>query len=155
MQARFENEKFELVEIWSGLRKEESKKRQRRRRIEIVKKGQKANKDIPKMPFHLVYVHPILDYRENEVFAELKLLNIPINPLYGKGHKRVGCYPCLISSRSIKDVIRDALTGDKFAQQRICEIKELENTLEVNVKDGPIDKLIKKELLLNRQKSLF
>jgi len=152
---RHEKEGFNLVEIWTGVRKEESERRKNRKQIEVFKKGVKIKKDIPKLPFHTIYVYPILEYAEEEVFEELERLNIPVNPLYRKGHKRVGCYPCLASERSIRDTIRDALSGDKFAQERVEEIKKMEGILGRKVKRKSIDELIKKEWLLSRQKSLF
>jgi len=151
---RHKKEDFDLVEIWTGVRKEESEKRRDRKPVMVFKKGAKIRKSIPKLPFHTIYVYPILEYAEEEVFEELKRLDIPVNPLYRKGHKRVGCYPCLASERSIKHVIKDALAGDEFAKERVEEIKRLEEILGRKVKKKSINELIRKEYLLSRQKSL-
>ena len=41
---------------------------------------------------------PVFDYSAENVFELIKSKGIEPNPLYKKGHKRVGCYPCINSN---------------------------------------------------------
>lgn len=67
---------------------------------------------------------PLLDYSVAEVLAIHYRHNIPINPLYEAGFSRVGCWPCIFSS---KEEIR-ALA--EYSPDRIREIAELEKKVE-------------------------
>lgn len=48
--------------------------------------GAKKNKKIT--------CYPIVEWSEEDVWSFLKERNVPVNPLYGKGFKRVGCVGC-------------------------------------------------------------
>lgn len=39
----------------------------------------------------------IVDWTEERVFAHLRATGARINPLYARGHKRVGCFPCILA----------------------------------------------------------
>ncbi|MNE34465.1 phosphoadenosine phosphosulfate reductase [compost metagenome] len=39
---------------------------------------------------------PLVEWREEEVFAFHRKHSVPWNPLYDKGMKRVGCFPCVM-----------------------------------------------------------
>lgn len=39
-------------------------------------------------------VHPLANWTENEVWEYTKKKEIPKNPLYNRGFKSIGCYPC-------------------------------------------------------------
>jgi 3'-phosphoadenosine 5'-phosphosulfate sulfotransferase (PAPS reductase)/FAD synthetase len=41
---------------------------------------------------------PLFDWTAEQVFAIHKKHGVPPNPLYKLGHKRVGCFPCVMSS---------------------------------------------------------
>lgn len=41
-----------------------------------------------------VRVHPLLHWSESDVWRYLKEKNIPLNPLYAKGYRSLGCEPC-------------------------------------------------------------
>lgn len=43
---------------------------------------------------------PIVDWDTDKVFSHLMAEGAPINPLYSKGHHRVGCYPCLLARKA-------------------------------------------------------
>ena len=43
-------------------------------------------------------VNPIIDWSDDDVWAFLRLRNVPINPLYAEGWKRVGCVGCPMAS---------------------------------------------------------
>lgn len=42
----------------------------------------------------LVKLNPILIWREREVWQYLALHRVPVNPLYAKGYRSLGCAPC-------------------------------------------------------------
>jgi len=42
----------------------------------------------------LMKINPILDFTELDVWRYLAVNNIPVNPLYGRGYRSLGCEPC-------------------------------------------------------------
>lgn len=83
---------------------------------------------------------PLVHKTKDEVFAMLK--GDPINPLYSKGAKRVGCFPCLLAGREDWDMARKDPEGLKH----IDRLLELERDFEKNgsfKKNGESRKLIK------------
>ncbi len=68
---------------------------------------------------------PLLEWDGREVLKYLKKHNIKLNPLYQKGFRRVGCYPCLLS---YKDIKLAALDGD-VGKERVEKLLELEHEL--------------------------
>jgi phosphoadenosine phosphosulfate reductase len=42
----------------------------------------------------LIKLNPILLWYEREVWQYLALNHVPVNPLYAKGHRSLGCWPC-------------------------------------------------------------
>jgi len=42
----------------------------------------------------LIKLNPILIWYEREVWQYLALYQVPVNPLYGKGYRSLGCEPC-------------------------------------------------------------
>ena len=42
---------------------------------------------------------PIVDWTTEQVFNHLRETGAPINPLYDRGHQRVGCYPCFLARK--------------------------------------------------------
>ena len=64
---------------------------------------------------------PIVDFLEAEVFDALSVA--PINPLYKKGHKRVGCYPCLLARNSEWELAAQDPVGRKNIE-RLIEIED-------------------------------
>lgn len=43
---------------------------------------------------------PIVTWTTEDVFRHLSAESAPLNPLYGRGHHRVGCYPCLLARKA-------------------------------------------------------
>jgi 3'-phosphoadenosine 5'-phosphosulfate sulfotransferase (PAPS reductase)/FAD synthetase len=70
---------------------------------------------------------PLVDKTKEEVFAMLG--TDPINPLYSKGAKRVGCFPCLLAGREDWDMARK----DPEGLRHIDRLLELEDAF---AKDG-------------------
>ena len=43
---------------------------------------------------------PIVSWATEDIFEYIAQEKAPINPLYARGHSRVGCYPCLLARKS-------------------------------------------------------
>ena len=70
------------VKCWvTGLRCTEGRTRTNYKEVEELDKG-------------LIKLNPILIWYEREVWQYLALNNVPINPLYNKGYRSLGCAPC-------------------------------------------------------------
>jgi len=51
-------------------------------------------KEIEERDIGLIKLNPILIWYEREVWQYLALNNVPVNPLYAKGYRSLGCAPC-------------------------------------------------------------
>ena len=51
-------------------------------------------KEIEERDIGLIKLNPILIWYEREVWQYLALNNVPVNPLYNKGYRSLGCWPC-------------------------------------------------------------
>ena len=70
------------VKCWiTGLRCTEGRTRTNYKEVEELDKG-------------LIKLNPILIWYEREVWQYLALNQIPVNPLYAKGYRSLGCAPC-------------------------------------------------------------
>lgn len=69
---------------------------------------------------------PLLRWTEREVYEIHHRHGVPINPLYKRGHNRVGCYPCVLADK------QEVALVAKNSPDRInlIEMKEQEFTLE-------------------------
>lgn len=67
---------------------------------------------------------PLLDWTLEDVFLIHKRYNFPLNPLYEKGFKRVGCMPCIMSRKS------EIRLMAKLMPERIEQLSEAENSFE-------------------------
>lgn len=67
---------------------------------------------------------PLVAATVEDVLALHHRHGVPVNPLYKRGHGRVGCYPCIYSSKEELALIAE------HAPWRIDEIRELERTCE-------------------------
>ena len=56
---------------------------------------------------------PLLDWREKDVISYIRSNGFEINPLY-KTIGRVGCFPCLISEKSIRESLKFELGRKRF-----------------------------------------
>ena len=63
---------------------------------------------------------PLLRWSIADVLAAHSRHGIPVNPLYQRGHNRVGCYPCIYASKEEIALIAE------HAPARIEEIAEME-----------------------------
>ncbi len=111
--------------IWMGMRKDESRARGSKYGTwndldEITLQDfstEYRNNIFSKIKVRL----PIVDFLEIEVFDALS--DAPINPLYKKGHKRVGCYPCLLARNSEWELAALDPIGRKNIE-RLIEIED-------------------------------
>lgn len=46
------------------------------------------------IPTSIMKVNPILDWTELDIWRYVAISNIPINPMYRKGYRSLGCEPC-------------------------------------------------------------
>ena len=51
-------------------------------------------KEVEERDIGLIKLNPILIWYEREVWQYLALNNVPVNPLYAKGYRSLGCDPC-------------------------------------------------------------
>ena len=71
------------MKVWiSGLRKEQSVTRKAAELVEWDETNQ------------MIKVNPLVNWSEEEVWNQIKKLNIPYNPLHDKGFPSIGCLPC-------------------------------------------------------------
>ena len=100
--------KNKILSYITGLRGEEHKRRKNYKKIDM-------NKHIKTKQ-----INPILDWSDQEVWAYIQKNNLPINPLYNLGFKRVGCWPCPFKTKADWNLI-EKYFPDKY--------KLLQNTL--------------------------
>jgi phosphoadenosine phosphosulfate reductase len=123
----------------TGVRWEESARRRNKRALHEIstkKKEEKVilNNDndmkrrlvescIPKRKFVL---NPIIDWKEDDVWKFIKGRNLPYNPLYDSGYKRVGCVGCPMSRNKNKELNKSPKykaayfrAGKKWIEHRI------------------------------------
>lgn len=83
-------------------------------------------------------LNPIIDWSNEEVWEFIHEYNVPINPLYKKGYKRVGCVGCPISAQQQQEFER----YPKFKDLYITAFKRCFKTPHSNVKkmDGVQEK---------------
>lgn len=96
-------------EIWFGMRADESAARSNKyggrtasEQMDLmdVSEFYGSNKQLRETLGKIPTFLPLLDWTTEEVFEHIKEEGAPLNPLYGRGHSRVGCYPCLLSRKS-------------------------------------------------------
>lgn len=61
----------------------------------------------------------IIDWSDEEVWEFIKQYNLPYNPLYDKGYKRVGCVGCPMSTKKRQEL--DSLPKYKERWMRLCQ----------------------------------
>jgi phosphoadenosine phosphosulfate reductase len=59
------------------------------------------------MPKKSFFLNPIIDWTEEDVWDFIRKYRLPYNPLYDKGHKRVGCIGCPMNVKCRKDLERN------------------------------------------------
>lgn len=72
--------------------------------------------------FGCVVNRPLLRWSLQDVIAYHERFGVPLNPLYSYGARRVGCFPCINSSKAEVKLI------SIHFPERITEIREMENS---------------------------
>ncbi len=96
----------------TGLRKEENSKR----------KSYKM--DDKNHFFNSNQINPILNWSEDDIWTYIHKYNLPSNPLYDLGFKRIGCWPCPFKSREEWKLIEK-----NFPKKYVLLQKTLKNIL--------------------------
>ncbi len=110
---------------WSGVRAQESPAR---RGLPMLEPCGMDNSD------YVQSFRPIIDLTHDEVFAILKHTNTPINPLYTRGDKRVGCFECFEANKA---AIRNSFTREPHGLDRIEYLeREVAKVHRPSVQDG-------------------
>jgi phosphoadenosine phosphosulfate reductase len=81
--------------VITGVRWAESVKRSKRRMLEVCLKDKQKT-----------YLHPAIDWSDNEVWEFIKEYKLPYCKLYDEGFKRIGCIACPMSNRQKEDLER-------------------------------------------------
>lgn len=94
--------------VLTGIRAQESPRRAQRGMVEPCRDRRKD------------YLHPIIDWTEQDVWAYHAYYNLPHVSLYDEGRRRVGCVMCPLASKSQRH--HDALRWPTFATmyRRAC-----------------------------------
>ena len=108
---------------WQGTRRDESARRAH------LTEWEADIGDIEKRTGKLVY-RPIVHWNESQVFEFLAKSGKNINPLYEKGFKRVGCFPC---KNEVKNSVR--LIADLYPEH-IEMVAEMEKAVSEASKHG-------------------
>ena len=114
-------------EVWFGMRTDESISREKKYSGIDPKELHYPDDIFPKVynkkiSQTLRFRLPIVDWSTDEVFRYLKREGVKRNPLYDQGDERVGCYPCLISSKKENKRVLNT----EFGKKRLKTIKDLE-----------------------------
>ena len=112
-------------EVWIGVRKSESAARQKRYVGIVGDELISPNDFMSEFPKRMekngiMFRLPIIDWIDTDVFD---YLNGEENPLYKKGQKRVGCFPCLASDDKNKIA---HFEFDDFGKSQLEKIKVVE-----------------------------
>lgn len=82
-------------------------------------------------------LNPIIDWEDTDVWEFLKKYNLPYNPLYDKGHKRIGCVGCPMNTKNGEEIEANPQfkkmymnAGAKYLEYRASKGKENYGALE-------------------------
>lgn len=113
------------VEVWYGMRSSESQERRKRYADKVSTDLYMPHEVFPsKYPQYLGrrgvrFRMPILEWSEGEV---IDYVGGDINPLYGHGFSRVGCFPCLMGGDLDKE---RAFAFDEFGKSQYIKVLEV------------------------------
>ena len=97
------------AEIWFGMRSDESRDRANKYggitdddefTLADVAVYYRRSKKLAETIGRISVKLPIVEWNTKQIFDYIATENAPLNPLYGRGHSRVGCYPCLLARKS-------------------------------------------------------
>jgi len=147
------------IEVWIGIRKDESLSRQKRFRDKTSEEVypflsyiDTVSRDITKelrrkLKEKQLYVRfPILEWTEEDVFNFLRTNGIKPNPLYGKGFSRVGCYPCILTTLKEWALVWESEEG----KENILKLIALEEELKKKNKNAKLTENYTGKEILNK-----
>lgn len=113
--------------VLTGIRGQESFKRSKRQMVEHCFKDESK-----------IYVNPILDWSENDVWEFIHKYHLSYCSLYDEGFTRIGCIMCPMNSRRME---KDAKRWPKYYQAYVrafqrCIDKRIEDGLATNWQTG-------------------
>ena len=118
-------------ECWLGIRSDESHQRKKKYGDLDSNETHEYLSVFPWFPKSLnknvTLRFPVMDWCNEDCFDLIKNYGWKHNPLYDEGSNRVGCYPCLLSSK--KKQMEEFNT--EFGQKQLKYIKNLEKELNV------------------------
>lgn len=122
------SEKFGAVQVWYGMRTDESSERRKRYAYKDPDELFLPHEVLKKYPKYLGkngvrYRLPIVDWYTSEVMAYLEGKH---NPLYDHGFTRVGCFPCLAGGDKSKI---KAFEFDEFGKQQLIDVRVVEDEI--------------------------
>jgi 3'-phosphoadenosine 5'-phosphosulfate sulfotransferase (PAPS reductase)/FAD synthetase len=139
-------------EVWYGMRSDESEQREKRYSKIVNDELYPPNDVLRSYPKYLNkklgvwFKLPIIDWSTNEIFDYLDGAE---NPLYAKGSKRVGCFPCLASGDRKKEY---DFSMDDFGRSQRVIVAELEKKIGRSIftsKGGAMRNNVNQEDLFN------
>jgi phosphoadenosine phosphosulfate reductase len=71
----------------------------------------------------LIKVNPLINWKEEEVWKQIRELNIPYNPLHDKGYPSIGCLPCTRAIQPGED-IRSGRWWWELAENKECGLHQ-------------------------------
>ena len=104
--------------VLTGIRDAESNQRKCRSQIEIDRHKIK------------MYIHPIKNWSDNQVWNYLKRNNLEVNPLYKDGYGRIGCIGCPMATTKAK--IREF---NRFPNHKIAYMNTIKKLMEMGKYD--------------------
>jgi phosphoadenosine phosphosulfate reductase len=110
--------------VLDGVRAQESFKRSRRKMTEPCFKNS-----------HKFYIHPIIDWRHQDVWGYIKENNLQYSSLYDEGFKRLGCIGCPLSGR--KGMLNEF---ERWPKYKIAYIKSFDRCVKKRIADGLVTK---------------
>ena len=122
------SEKHGGVEVWYGMRTDESSARAKRYAFKDPDLLYEPREVLSKYPKYLgtngvMFRLPIADWTSAEV---LEYLAGEHNPLYDAGFARVGCFPCLAGGDAWKI---KAFEHDEFGKSQLIKVRQLESEI--------------------------
>ena len=98
--------------VITGIRRAESYKRTKRQMVHICLKEK-----------HKKYIHPIIDWTEQDVWEFIKQRNLNYCSLYDEGFKRIGCILCPMQTK--KGKLRDKERYPKFYKAYLLAFQKM------------------------------
>lgn len=115
--------------IWLGMRAPESTQRMERyaefRNDEVFDLGDLQPRKTPKAIRHIKCQLRIVEQTTPWVFEFLRSRKDKINPLYGMGHFRVGCFPCALAGKRTMHLTARDPVGRQHMQALDVQVKRV------------------------------